>query len=122
MKIIFNERRNVWKVELEDKKHSLNTDDFLVLTGLRDRNDRKFHHVSELMFTSRISKNYFIKGLKNLKKTSLIHAKGSSYRISEIGEKVVDMIRKNEVEILNSKRNLSFSLDSLKRFLRFEAE
>jgi RIO-like serine/threonine protein kinase len=122
MKIIFDEKRNIWKVELEDKRHSLNTTDFLVLTGLRDRNDRKFHHVSELIFTSRLAEPHLKRGLNNLKKTSLIHSKGSSYKISDIGEKVVDMIRRDEVEILNSKRNLLLSLDNLKRFLGFEAE
>jgi len=122
MRVIFDEKRNTWKIELEDKRHSLNTTDFLVLTGLRDRNDRKFHHISELVFTSRLGENYFRKGLSNLKKTSLIHSKKNFYRISDIGERVVDMIRKDEVEVLNSKRNLSFSLDNLKKFLGFEAE
>jgi len=122
MKIIFDDKRSIWKIELEDKRHSLNTNDFLVLTGLRDRNDRKFHHVSELTFASRLAEPHFKKGLNNLKKTSLIQTKKSSYKISEIGEKVVDMIRKDEVEILNSRKNLSFSLNNLKRFLGFEAE
>jgi len=121
MRILFDEKRNIWKVELEDKRHSLKTDDFLVLTGLRDRNDRKFHPLSELIFTSRLSENYFKRGLNNLKKTSLIHSKGNSYRISDVGEKVVDMIRKNEVEI-SSKKNLSFGLSNLRKFLGFEAE
>jgi predicted transcriptional regulator len=89
---------------------------------LKDRNDRNFHSVSELIFTSKLGEIYLKRGLNNLKKTSLVHTKRNSYRISEIGEKVVDMIRKDEVEVLNSKRNLLFSLDSLKRFLRFEAE
>jgi hypothetical protein len=122
MKVIFDEKRSIWKIELEDKRHLLKEDDFLVLTGLRDRNDRKFHPISELIFTTKLGENYFKKGLKNLKKTSFIHAKGNSYRISEVGEKVVDMIRKDEVETINSKRNLSFGLDNLKRLLGFEAE
>jgi len=122
MKIIFDEKRNVWKVELEDKRHSLNTTDFLVLTGLRDRNDRKFHHISELIFTSRLAEPHFKRGLNNLKKTSLIRSKRNYYKISDIGEKVVDMIRRDEVENLNSKKNLAFSFDNLKRFLGFEAE
>jgi len=121
MKIMFDEKRNVWKIELEDKRHSLNTTDFLVLTGLRDRNDRKFHNFSELVFTSRLAEPHFKKGLSNLKKTPLVHSKRNAYRISDIGEKVVDMIRKDQVEI-NSKRNLAFSLDNLKKFLGFEAE
>ena len=120
MRITFNEKRNAWKIELEDAKHLLNSDDFLVLTGLRDRNDRKFHHVSELIFTSKIGEKYFKKGLNNLKKTSLIHSKGNSYRISDVGEMVVDMIRENEV--VSPKRNLSFSLSNVKRFLGFEAD
>jgi hypothetical protein len=120
MKIAFDEKRSIWKIELEDKRHSLNTTDFLVLTGLRDRNDRKFHHISELIFTTRLAEPHFKKGLNNLKKTPLVHSKGNNYRISDIGEKVVDMIRKNEIE--NSKRGLEFSLDNLKRFLGFEAE
>jgi predicted transcriptional regulator len=119
MKVLFDEKRNIWKIELEDRKHSLNTTDFLVLTGLKDRN---FHSVSELIFTSKLGEIYLKRGLNNLKKTSLVHTKRNSYRISEIGEKVVDLIRKDEVEVLNSKRNLSFNLDSLKRFLGFEAE
>lgn len=122
MKVLFDEKRNIWKIELEDRKHSLNTTDFLVLTGLKDRNDRNFHSVSELIFTSKLGEIYLKRGLNNLKKTSLVHTKRNSYRISEIGEKVVDLIRKDEVEVLNSKRNLSFNLDSLKRFLGFEAE
>jgi hypothetical protein len=122
MKILFDKNRNIWKIELEDKRHSLNTTDFLVLTGLRDRNDRKFHHISELIFTSRLAEPHFKKGLNNLKKTSLIQSKRNYYKISEIGEKVVDMIRRDEVENLNSKKNLAFSFDNLKRFLGFEAE
>ena len=122
MEIIFDKKRSIWKIDLEEKRHSLNTTDFLVLTGLRDRNDRKFHPVSELTFTSKLGEIYFKRGLNNLKKTSLIHTKGNSYRISDIGEKVVDMIRKEEVEITNSKRNLMFNLGNLKRFLGFEAE
>jgi predicted transcriptional regulator len=122
MKVTFDKEKSVWKIELEDKRHLLNTTDFLVLTGLRDRNDRKFHPVSELVFTSKLGEIYLKRGLNNLKKTSLINAKKNSYRISEIGEKVVDMIRKDEVEILNSKKNLSFDLDNLKRLLGFEAE
>ena len=122
MKILFNEKRNIWKIDLEEKRHLLNTTDFLVLTGLRDRNDRKFHPFSELIFTSRLGEDHFKKGLSNLKKTSLIDSKGNSYKISDVGEKVVDMIRKEEVETVGSKRNLAFTLDSLKRFLGFEAE
>jgi len=122
MKILFDKNRNIWKIELEDKRHSLNTTDFLVLTGLRDRNDRKFHHISELIFTSRLAEPHFKKGLNNLKKTSLIQSKRNYYKISEIGEKVVDMIRRDEVENLNSKKNLAFSFENLKRFLGFEAE
>jgi len=93
MRVIFDNKRNIWKIELEDKKHSLSTNEFLVLTGLRDRNDRKFHHMSELIFTS---------------------------KISEIGEMVVDMIRKNQFEVM-PKRNI-FNLDSLKKMLSFRAE
>jgi len=122
MKVIFNKNRNVWKIELEDRRHFLNTTDFLVLTGLRDRNDRKFHSFSELIFTSRLGEEHFKKGFSNLKKTSLVHAKGSSYRISEVGEKVVDMIRKDEVETPSSKKNLSFNLNNLRKFLGFDAE
>ena len=122
MKVIFNEKRNVWKIELEDKRHSLNTTDFLVLTGLRDRNDRKFHHISELIFASKLGENYLRKGLNNLRKTSLVHSRRNSYRISDIGERVVDMIRKDEIKVLNSKKGLSFSLDGLKKILGFEAE
>ena len=122
MKILFDKNRNIWKIELEDKRHSLNTTDFLVLTGLRDRNDRKFHHISELIFTSRLAEPHFKKGLNNLKKTSLIRSKRNYYKISDIGEKVVDMIRRDKVENLNSKKNLAFSFDNLKRFLGFEAE
>jgi len=120
MRVIFDNKRNIWKIELEDKKHSLSTNEFLVLTGLRDRNDRKFHHISELIFTSKISENYFRKGLNKLKKTSLVHTKGNSYKISEIGEMVVDMIRKNQFEVM-PKRNI-FNLDSLKKMLSFRAE
>ena len=122
MKIIFDEKRNIWKINLEDKRHLLNTTDFLVLTGLRDRNDRKFHQMSELTFTSRLGEDHFKKGLGNLKKTSFIQSKGNSYKISDIGEKVVDLIRKEEVETISPKRNLVFTLDGLKRFLGFEAE
>jgi predicted transcriptional regulator len=119
MKIKFDEKRNIWKIELEDKRHSLNTTDFLVLTGLRDRNDRRFHHISELIFTSKLGEEHLKRGLNNLKKTSFVHSKGKNYRISESGEKVVDMIRRDEVEMI-SKRNLYFN--NLKRFFGFEAE
>jgi predicted transcriptional regulator len=73
------------------------------------------------VFTSRLAEPHFKKGLSNLKKTPLVHSKRNAYRISDIGEKVVDMIRKDQVEI-SSKRSLAFSLDNLKRFLGFEAE
>ncbi|MEM5778652.1 MAG: hypothetical protein QXK49_03430, partial [Candidatus Aenigmatarchaeota archaeon] len=66
--------------------------------------------------------NYFRRGLNNLKKTSLIHSKKNYYKISEIGEKVVDMIRKENFETLENKRNLIFSLDSLKKLLGLKAE
>ncbi|MEM5872379.1 MAG: hypothetical protein QXD55_00745 [Candidatus Aenigmatarchaeota archaeon] len=122
MRIIYNKKRNSWRIELEDKRHVISINDFLVLTGLRDRNDRRFHHISELIFSSKIEENYFRKGLSNLKKTSLIHSKGNYYKISEIGEKVVDMIRKENFETLENKRNLIFSLDSLKKLLGLKAE
>lgn len=121
MRVIFDKNRNVWKIELENKRHQLNTTDFLVLTGLRDRNDRKFHPLSELIFTSKLGETYLKKGLNNLKKTSLVYAKRNSYKISEIGEKIVDMIRKDEVETPSSKKNMPLSFN-LKKFLGFEAE
>ena len=122
MKIVFNKKRSNWKIDLESKRHSLNTTDFLVLTGLRDRNDRKFHNISELIFTSKLQENYFRRGLKNLKKTSLIMSNGNAYKISDAGKMVVDMIRRDEVETLNSKKSLEFSLESLKKMLRFGDE
>jgi predicted transcriptional regulator len=117
MKITFNEKSNFWKVVLKDETRLLRINDFLVLTGLRDRNDRRFHHISELIFTSKLDDIFLKKGLKNLRKTSLIHSKGNYYRISKVGEKVVDMIRSDEVI---KERNLF--LENLRRFLSFEAK
>jgi len=117
MKITFNEKSNFWKVILENETHLLRINDFLVLTGLRDRNDREFHHISELIFTSKLDDIFLKKGLKNLKKTSLIHSKGNYYKISKVGEKVVDTIRRNEVI-----KERSFFLKNLRRFLSFEAK
>lgn len=118
MKIVFNEKKGLWKVDLEDRRHSLRTNDFLVLAGLRDRNDRRFHHISELIFSSRLDDNFLKDGLENLKKTSFVNHKRNYYRISKIGEKVVNKIRMDEVEVINGK---NLFLKNLKRFLRLEA-
>jgi predicted transcriptional regulator len=118
MKITFNEKSNFWKIVLEDRIHSLKINDFLVLTGLRDRNDRRFHHISELIFTSKLDDIFLKNGLRNLRKTPLIHSKGNYYKISKVGEKVVNMIRKDEVEVINERNSF---LENLKRFLNFEA-
>jgi len=119
MKITFNEKSNFWKIILEDKTHSLKINDFLVLTGLRDRNDRRFHHISELIFSSKLDDIFLKNGLRNLRKTPLIHSKGNYYKISKIGEKVVNKIRRDEVEIINEK---NLFLENLRRFLSFKAK
>ena len=119
MKITFNEKSNFWKINLEDRTHSLKINDFLVLTGLRDRNDRRFHHISELIFTSKLDDIFLKNGLRDLRKTPLIHCKRNYYKISKVGERVVDMIRRDKVEVIKE-RNLF--LENLRRFLRFEAK
>ena len=119
MKITFNEKNNFWKINLEDRTHSLKINDFLVLTGLRDKRDRRFHHISELIFTSRLDDKFLKNGLKDLRKTSFIHSRGNYYKISKVGEKVVDMIRRDKVEVIKRK---NFFLENLKRLLDFEAK
>jgi predicted transcriptional regulator len=119
MKVVFDEKASFWKVEAESKKHSLKTNDFLVLTSLMDKKDRRFHHVSELIFSSNLDDMLLKEGLQNLRKTSLVQAKGNYYRISDIGEKVVSKIRNNEVDVVNEN---NIFLDVLKRFFRLEAK
>jgi len=118
MKIVFNEKKGFWKVDLEDRRHLLRINDFLVLAGLRDRNDRRFHHTSELIFSSRLDDKFLKDGLENLKKISFVQCKRNYYKISKIGEKVVNKIRMDEVEVINGK---NLFLENLKRFLRLEA-
>jgi hypothetical protein len=120
MRVVFDEKSNFWKVDVEDKRHSLNVSDFLVLAGLRDRNDRNFHNISELTITSRLDDRILKNGLKKLRKTSLIRSKGKAYRISCFGERLVDMIRNEEVEVV--RRNIEFSLSGLRRLVGFEGK
>ncbi|MFH1229635.1 MAG: hypothetical protein V1678_04410 [Candidatus Aenigmatarchaeota archaeon] len=119
MKIIFDKRNNSWKVNIEGSSYMLKSNDFLVLSSLRDIADRKFHHVSELMLSSRFDDNFFKEKLDKLRKTSLVRQKGKYYRISCFGEFVVDSIRSNEVEIMNGQSGMFFGY--LKRLVGFEA-
>jgi hypothetical protein len=119
MNVIFNEKCNFWKVIVDSKANILRADDFLVLTGLRDRDDRNFHDVSELTLSSKLDDQVWRKCIKKLRKTQLIRYKKNSYRISCIGEFVVDSIRRNEVDVVNSQSGPLSGY--LKRLLGFEA-
>lgn len=100
MRIIFDQRLGVWKVATENRIHPIKTNDFLVLAGLTDRTDRKFHNISELTSTSKLNSKIFERSLKNLEATVLINCKKNSYRISKIGENVVQRIRSDNVEMI----------------------
>jgi hypothetical protein len=117
MKILFDQKRNCWKVDLGDGTHRLGSNDFMVLTGLRDNADRKFHRSSEIMEISKLEDKFLRIGLERLRKTPLVHSKGSSYKISTLGERAVDMIRRDEVEITNSEGLVTI----MRKFLGFEA-
>ena len=118
MRVVFDGKRKFWKVATEGKIHSLRNNDFLVLMGLMDREDRKFHNVSELTIASKLEDKVLLRGLENLSKTSLIRSKGRAYRISSIGERVVGMIRRNEVEVINEMG----APINVRRLLGFEAK
>jgi hypothetical protein len=119
MNLTFNERGNFWKVIVDNKASILRADDFLVLTGLRDRDDRNFHDISELTFTSRLDDEVWKKCLKRLGKTSMIRSYRDSYRISSIGEWIVDSIRNNEFEVINTERGTF--VGNFRKLLGFEA-